>query len=192
MNRLPSLHLKSVLGTSELLGISAGRAAADSLLHALPPSLRAPALLIDMADMQLVTASAARESLLKLSASVSHAGALPVLVNVNQPTLDELRFAAEALKQPVVVGTTDDEGNLRDAFVIGTLEPTQRETLKVVSELGEADAKTASQAAKDSAAGVTAWNNRLANLASLRLLQERKMGKTKLYSLTVKGLAYGN
>jgi len=189
---LPSLHLRTLLGTSELLGISAGRAAAERLLEVLPQSIAAPALLIDMNGMELVTASAARESVFKLSAAVSQAGALPVLVNVNQPTMDEIRFAAEALKQPVVVGSSDGQGNLRDAFVVGTLEPTQRETLKVVSALGEADAKSASQAAKDSAAGVTAWNNRLSNLASLRLLQERKMGKTKLYSLTVKGLAYGN
>ncbi|TFZ08936.1 hypothetical protein [Ramlibacter humi] len=188
---LPSLHLKSVLGAAELLGIAAGRAALERLGKAAPTRVDAPALLLDMSGMELVTASAARESLLKLSEVISQAGALPVFVNVNAATLDELRFAAEALKQPVVVASTDEQGSLTGAFVIGTLEPTQRETLEVVSQLEEADAKTASQAA-ESAAGVTAWNNRLSNLASLRLLQERKVGKTKLYSLTVKGLAYGN
>lgn len=188
---MKTLRMSQAMGVVEVLGIASGREAGKRLL-AEPSALPGSGIVIlDFADIKLITASAARESVLKYCHSLTLNGALPVLVNVNEATRDELAFAADANRQPLVVAQVGQSGELLGARILGTLEPTQRDTLNAIAEFGEADAKTISKA-KHSSAGATAWNNRLANLASLRLLKERKVGKTKLYSLTVEGLAHGN
>jgi hypothetical protein len=185
-------RIHDLLGRTELLGVEAGKAAADKLLGAAAVPKGAAVVILDFDGIELITASAARESVFKLCAAISAEGALPVLVNANEATADELTFAAQALKQPLVLAELAADGSLTRPKIRGSLEPVQRETLDVVAQLGEADAKAATAALGTSTAGATAWNNRLASLAGLRLLQERKVGKTKLYSLTLKGLAYGN
>lgn len=185
------LKIGLVAGKAELLGAAAGKAAASALLDAARDSTGS-VVLLDFLDVRLITASAARESILRVSDELSARGSLPVLVNVNEDTADEIGFAAEALKQPLVIAKLEPDGSLTAPRVVGLLEPAQKQTLDLVARLGETDAKAASEASKDSSAGPTAWNNRLSNLAGMRLLQERRVGKTKRYSLTLEGLAYGN
>lgn len=185
------LHIAEITGRPELMGVAAGKAAAPALIDAAHAATGA-VVLLDFAGVRLITASAARESILRLSDELSAQGSLPVLVNINEDTADEVGFAAEALKQPLVLATLKPDGSLAAPRIVGLLEPAQRQTLELVARLGETDAKAASEASKDSSAGATAWNNRLSNLAGMRLLQERRVGKTKRYSLTLEGLAYGN
>ncbi|WP_148663194.1 hypothetical protein [Hydrogenophaga sp. PBC] len=175
-----------------MLGIAAGRDAAVRLLASVSAPANTLMVLLDFHGMELVTASAARESIFKLATHLAEQGTLLVCVNADEATLDELAFAATALRQPMVVGTHGKAGGLQAPRVIGQLDAVQTKTLKLVGRLGEVDAKTASQEAGDNSAGTTGWNNRLSGMASLRLLKERKVGKTKLYSLTVEGLASGN
>lgn len=189
---MTSVSLKGILNSTSLLGIAAGRDAATRLLVRVNASTNTPMVLLDFHGMELVTASAARESIFKLATHLAEQGTLLVCVNANESTLDELAFAATALKQPMVVGTLGKKGELQAPHVIGQLEAVQMKTLELVGRLGEVDAKTASQEAGDKSAGATGWNNRLSSMASLGLLKERKVGKTKLYSLTVEGLASGN
>lgn len=189
---MTSFRLQSVLNTPTLLGIAAGRASTERLFSSVEASMNAPLTLLDFQGMELVTASAARESIFKLAAHLAEHGSLLICVNANEATLDELTFAATALKQPIVVATLNEDGEIDTPRVIGQLEAVQTKTLQLVGRLGEVDAKTASQAADDQSAGATGWNNRLSSMASLGLLKERKVGKTKLYSLTVKGLSSGN
>ena len=186
------LNFFDILGTPSLLGIAAGRDAAIPLLAHPALATAADVTLLDFGSIELVTASAARESVFKLAGHLAELGTLLVCVNANEATLDELSFAAAALKQPLVVADLSKTDELETPRVLGQLEAAQLKTLRVVARLGEVDAKTASQESDDKAAGVTGWNNRLSNMASLRLLKERKVGKTKLYSLTVKGLDSGN
>jgi hypothetical protein len=186
------VSLQDILNATSLLGIAAGRDATERLLSSVMAPTNTPMALLDFQGMELVTASAARESIFKLASHLAEQGTLLVCVNANEATLDELAFAATALKQPLVVASVNQGDELGAPRVLGQLEPVQTKTLELVGRLGEVDAKTASQEAGDQSAGATGWNNRLSSMASLRLLKERKVGKTKLYSLTVKGLASGN
>lgn len=188
MNRL---DIARIIGTAELMGAAAGKAAAPQLEQA-AQTASGPYVVLDFRGVRLITASAARESILRAGSTLSAQGSLPVLVNVNEETADELAFAAEALKQPLVIAFERADGALSNPRIVGLMEPAQRQTLELVASLGETDARAASEASKDSSAGPTAWNNRLSNLAGLRLLQERRVGKTKRYSLTLEGLVHGN
>jgi hypothetical protein len=151
---------------------------------------------VDFQGMDMVSASAARTALftdLFVYLNDEHE-ALPVLMNLNEQSLDEVHFAAQALKLPVVVAQSILAGQPAGVRVFGELDQKQRQTLQVVAQLkDDAHAKAAHEATKDALnIGATAWNNRMSALAAMRLLQERKVGKTKYYSLTLKGLVNGN
>lgn len=194
MNRAPIINVKAATGRQSLIGAAAGKVAAGQLsaaAEALPPS---PWVAVDFEGVDVISASAAREAvLLELNRILRARGTLPVYVNLNEESLDELEFAARAMQQPLVVAGSFVSGRPTNLTIVGSIDAKQLETLGVVAKLGEADAKSAHEAAPPNVeTGVTAWNNRLANLAAMRLLTERKVGKTKYYSLPLEGLVDGN
>lgn len=192
MSAHATLAVRQVCGTSDLLGIAAGRAALPRLAETANKLPTCPWALLDFSGMEMVTASAAREAVLKLVEHLADRRTLAVLVNMNQETCDEVEFAAQAGRQIIVVAnevTIEGPHRLR---LLGPVDEKVRETLKMVLKLGETDAKGANDAYTGGSMGVTAWNNRFAALAQTRLLKERKVGKTKYYSLALKGLVDGN
>lgn len=193
MNRYPSISVLQAGGRTDLIGAVAGKDARQRLIEAAKALPAAPWVALDFEGVDMVSASAAREAVLvDLIAFLNERGSLPVLVNLNQQSLEEVAFAAEAIKLPVVVADTAAHGEPTGLRILGALDAKQQQTLRVVAQLGEADAKTAHQASEDVSTGVTAWNNRLSILAGMCFLRERKSGKTKYYSLTLKGLVDGN
>ena len=192
MNRHPTLSVCTACRCTDLLGIAAGRAALPRLAEAadsIPAGLWA---LLDFAGVEMVTASAARESVLRLIEHLADRRTLAVLVNMNTETRDEIEFAAQAGRQFVVAAQSVANDGPVGLKLFGPVDDKVKETLALVGKLGETDAKGANDAHSGSAMGATAWNNRLAALAQVRLLKERKVGKTKYYSLALKGLVDGN
>lgn len=186
------LDVSRALGSSTLLGLLGGKKGKELLSAALPELRPQDMLVLDLSGMELITASAGRESIVALCRELAETGTTVALRGGNEQTIDELSFAAEASKVPLLVLEQAIDGEQTRGRVIGLLEPKQRETLEIVARLGQADAKTACEHAGDSSAGVTAWNNRLAGLASKGLLRERRSGKTKFYSLAMEGMVDGN
>lgn len=193
MSAPPILPVRAAIGHTDLIGAIAGKHARARLVEAaaaLPPG---PWLGLDFDGIDMVSASAAREAfLVDLPAHLHERGTLPVLLALNNASLEEVVFAAQALRLPIVVADGLADGEPAGLRILGELDSKLRLTLSIVARLGEADAKTAFDEAKDDSTGVTAWNNRLSSLAGMRLLKERKSGKTKYYSLTLKGLVDGN
>jgi len=188
-----AINVGAAVGRADLIGVTAGKKAAQALSEAVAGAPVTPWLAFDFSDVDMVSASAAREAFLgKLMDDLLERGTLPVFVGLNAEALDEVSFAAQAVKRPVVAAHKFSEGQPVGLQVLGGIEPKQLETLRAVAQLGETDAKTAHQEASGADTGVTAWNNRLATLSALGLLTERKSGKTKYYSLTLKGLVDGN
>lgn len=191
MESPPTLLVAESTGKRDIIGVAAGRTAYPLLRKAADVLPRASWVVVDFSGVDMVSASAARESVLRLCTDLVAAAALPVLVNLNQETQDEVAFAAQACKQPVVVAKTVKAGEPTGLHIYGEMDPKLYETLRFIGRLQEADAKTVRETSGDTSTGVTAWNNRLSALAGLRFLRERKSGKTKYYSLTLKGLVHG-
>lgn len=193
MNTAPVIRVRTTVGRSDLIGAGAGKHASGRLIEAAAGLAPTPWLGLDFDGIDMVSASAAREAfLVDLPAHLHERGTLPVLLSLNTTSLEEVVFAAEARGLPIVVADGLVDGEPVNVRILGVLDSKLRLTLGIVARLGEADAKTAFEEAKDDSTGVTAWNNRLSSLAGMRLLKERKSGKTKYYSLTLKGLADGN
>ncbi|MBL8279062.1 MAG: hypothetical protein JNL93_20370 [Pelomonas sp.] len=148
--------------------------------------------MLDFSGVEMVTASAAREAVLKLVEHLADRRTLAVLVNLNPETCDEIEFAAQASRQLVVVAEAMEPDGPQGLRLLGPVDEKVKETLELVSRLGETDAKGANDAYTGNSMGATAWNNRFAALSQARLLTERKVGKTKYYSLALKGLVDGN
>jgi hypothetical protein len=188
-----AINVGAAVGRADLIGATAGRKAAQALAEAVKGLPASPWLAFDFSTVDMVSASAAREAFLgQLMDDLLERGTLPVFVALNQEALDEVSFAAQAVKRPLVAAQKLVEGLPVGLKVLGGIEPKQLESLRAVAQLGETDAKTAHEAKGGTDTGVTAWNNRLATLSALGLLTERKSGKTKYYSLTLKGLVDGN
>lgn len=193
MKTIPTLKVRAVTGLSNLVGVATGKRARQCLFEAAKALPEVPWVAVDFKGVDMVSASAAREAVLvDLSAFLNERGALPILINLNQVSLEEVVFAAQALKLPIIVADAISGGEPTGLRILGDMDAKQLQTLRVIARLGEADAKTAHEASEDSSTGVTAWNNRLSMLAGMCLLRERKSGKTKHYSLTLKGLVDGN
>jgi hypothetical protein len=192
MNAPPILSVRTACGRADLLGIASGKAALPKLAAAADALSPEHCVLLDFAEIEMVTASAARESVLRLIAHLADRKCLAVLVNMNAETRDDIEFAAQAGRQIIVTATSVGEHGPADLKLYGPVDDKIKETLALVSKLGETDAKGANDAHIGSTIGATAWNNRLATLAQIRLLKERKVGKTKYYSLALKGLVDGN
>lgn len=192
MTEHPTLSVRVACGRADLLGIAAGRAALLRLADAADSVAAEHWALLDFAGIEMVTASAARESVLKLIEHLADRKTLAVLVNMNTETRDEIEFAAQAGRQIVVTANSVGKDGPLGMKLYGPVDDKVRETLCLVAKLGETDAKGANEAHAGNSMGATAWNNRLAALAQVRLLKERKVGKTKYYSLALKGLVDGN
>lgn len=188
---MKQIDVAASTGKTHLLGLTAGKQALGAL-SADAALLGESLVVLDLRYMELITASAARESILALAAALAEQGKAIAVTNANAETMNELAFAADALKAPLLVADALAADGPPRGRLIGSLDQKQRETLQVVSSLGEADTRAACEAADAEDAGVTAWNNRLAGLASKGLLRERRAGKTKFYRLALEGIADGN
>jgi hypothetical protein len=147
-------------------------------------------LVLDFAEVVVLTGSAIRHLLQGLKAHKRYESAAVVLANLSPANLDEADLVAEALRQPYISALWE-KNELRSPTLRGPLDTRVARTLELLISAGEADSQTLSRAANESTV-VTVWNNRLSTLQSMGLLRERKEGKRKFYSTVVKGLTYGN
>ncbi len=117
----------------------------------------------------------------------------PVAANLAGDVREEFDevFARRAL--PFLEALDFDATTVRSAQILGRPEPSVRDTLAAIKDLGcqEATAKTLFGSARNGGIGLTAWGNRLADLHRLRLLDRRKLGKEWIYRPIVKTFCYG-
>ena len=82
------------------------------------------------------------------------------------------------------------DGAVVEAALIGELDPKQRLTFELVQRRRETDAGELMRDHADTerVKSPTAWNNRLANLASLGLVAEISQGRSKRYKPIFEGV----
>lgn len=181
------IDLRAVFGVATIAGAAAGRAAGAKLRSALD-GLSGPWVLA-FDRIELITASAFREAILGAVHAAAEDGVPCVLANVNEITSEEGLIAA-AQSGTVLLFCRREGLKVTDVVARGPLDAKLETTLRLLLNLGEADAKAISDASGEGTV-TTAWNNRLVALTRAGLLAERKVGKTKYYSTIVKDMLYG-
>jgi hypothetical protein len=114
----------------------------------------------------------------------------PVLfVNASENSVDEAEIVADQTADAFVFAALRN-GELINGRVVGYLGEKEALTLRLVTELGEADARRVRDRSGETT-GPTVWNNRLSSLSEKGILVERNEGRTKLYRPVIGEIVYG-
>lgn len=183
------LQIQESRGGSILAGAREGRAAQERLLvQALADFLEV--IELDFSGVEAATASYLREAVFGLRAALERHGVRTplIILNANQVVEEDLALVARSLGTSIVSGSIVAQRGR----VLGVLDEAQRETLSALARLGEASASELhDQVPSDPPVQVTAWNNRLAALASKGVVVEIRRGREKRFRPVLKELEYG-
>lgn len=152
------------------------------------PSVPTP-LFLDFEKVTVASVSYLRESVIAFRDYIRKAkpNYYPVLANVNDAVRDDLRELTRAARDVVMTCRLDPACNASDPAPVGVLEPKQQMTFDLVRKYGETDA-TRLMTKHGGNEGTTAWNNRLAGLASIGLVIVESHGRGKRYRSLFEGV----
>jgi hypothetical protein len=149
---------------------------------------------LDFTGVKVATTSFLRESVVAYrNHARSHWGyCYPVAANLLPPVREEFEDFMRTRGDVFVICDLDRGGRATRVRLIGQLDGKQLVALRAVVQRGEADAPTlAAEVKEQEQVATTAWNNRLAALASKGLLIEISSGRGKRYRPVLENLAYG-
>lgn len=104
----------------------------------------------------------------------------PLICNLESDFLDEFQLVGEWNKHPYLK-LLDGTSPPHRAVLIGTLDPAQQTTLDAVLQLSEVTGAELARRRSDQGIAATAWNNRLRDLHTNRLVRRRKEGRETVY-----------
>lgn len=171
-------------GVPILAGRLSGKRAFLAALESLPEIVEPTLVLLDFGGIDLATSSFLSEVVLPLRDHLRMRGqpGYVVAANLKDDVREEIEEMLRRSGDALLTCTTTAAGQIGDVHLCGKLEDKLRETLSLVSSKGET---TAARLHEESRAadpvGATAWNNRLASLATKRLIVELLRGRTKKY-----------
>jgi hypothetical protein len=174
-------------GNPEVLaGVINGRNAFTKLIQKTSEEPHAPeALFLDFNGAEVATASFLREAVLAFRDSVRNrrSNFYPVIANANRVIEEELKVLVESKSDVFMLCVLDENGNPHQPRLLGDLDPKQRFTFDLVQQRGVTDARELWHDHRGESKPVrqTAWNNRLAALATLGLVVELSEGRAKRY-----------
>lgn len=178
------IPLYEISGRQAILsGVQAGRRVfAGMVAHAAPPSSAETAYL-DFSGIEVATGSFLRESVMAFRdyARSTLPDLYPVVANPSEAVTEELDFLLKHRKDALLSCRLGPNGAVTEGSVLGELENGYRIAFDLVARLRTASAPDLA-AQGDANIGPTAWNNRLAFLASRGLLMERRAGKSKMFT----------
>lgn len=178
------ISMSEVGGGKVLAGALRGRDVLGRLLTLTREEPNRPEpVFLDFEEVEVATASFLRESALAFRDVVRgrRSNLYPVLANVNDAVRDELVELVRPRSGVLMACTLGDDGTVIAADPIGELDPKQRMTFDLVRQRGETDAGELMRDHGEGVSRATAWNNRLASLASLGLVIELSQGRAKRY-----------
>ena len=187
------VDVQDLCGSAVLTGAMSGRAALHRLLTetAEEPAHPEPVFL-DFSSIEVATASFLRESILTFRDITRgrHSTFYPVVANANDVVREEFTELLRPRGAVLVACSLAADGTVRDAALLGELDPKQRLTFDLVRRHGETDAGTLMRRYGESEGlkHTTAWNNRLAALAAHGLVIEQSHGRAKRYRALFEGI----
>ncbi len=188
------INLAEVAGGSNVLAQAvSGRSVLRKLLVAtdIEPDRPEPVFL-DFRGVAVATSSFLRESVLGFRDTTRTRGSdlYPLVSNANAAVKEELIDMLRLRGEAMLSCNLSEAGAVSDVELLGALDPKHRQTFDLVVQLGETDAGTLMRDHReDEVVSRTAWNNRLATLAGLRLVVEVKQGRAKRYKPVVEGVS---
>lgn len=105
----------------------------------------------------------------------------PVLARFPEKDMDELELVAEKNQQCYAISETVVVP-IEKVELVGPLDPSLRSTLSELVTVGEVTGAELARTVPDASILPTAWNNRLKDLHTMRLLFRRKEGRQQIYS----------
>lgn len=179
-----TVSIRDLTNNPVLAGAVNGKRLFAELLASVDEPREPTPVFLDFAGIEVATASFLRESVLRFRDLMrgKRSTLYPIVANANDSVIDELNVLMGANGDAMISCHLDEEGCVTSSAMIGTLDPKQRLTFELVNRLGETDAGTLMREhSKNEDIKQTAWNNRLAMLASLGLVVELPQGRAKRY-----------
>lgn len=170
-------------GLEVLSGQPRGQLLFSKLIGVVRPQDEPTPIVLNFKGVDVATSSFLRAGILAFRDHCVRMGLnlFPVLANINDDIVDDLKVMLEQRGDAFVVCNTDDDGQVSSVRVVGSLDEKQRLTLEAVIREGETDAATLKETHRAEEIGTTGWNNRLSSLAEKGLVVEVKRGRGKLY-----------
>lgn len=183
--------------TPVLAGAVNGRIAFAEIIKGIPDDPVAPQpLFLDFGSINVATASYIRESVfaLKTYLRAKNSSYYPVVANANPDVWDEVSVIASAKNDVIVTCELAEDETATNVELIGSLDPKQKMTFELVLKFGEVDANYLMDqfGEVEKTKSTTAWNNRLAGLASRGIIREYTKGRAKYYRPLLMERAHGN
>jgi hypothetical protein len=167
-----------------LAGRLNGRRAFVRILEELPPVNVPTVLILDFCDVELATSSFLSEAVLPLRdhLRLRRPPVYVVVANPSEKVREEFEELLNRSGEALLTCASSATGEIAHSELMGKLDPKLLETFDLVQRKGETSAVEL-HADSDESGGIgpTAWNNRLAALASKSLLIETSHGRTKKY-----------
>lgn len=179
-------------GRSNILAQAvSGRNVMRKLLAATDAEPPAPEpVFLDFEGVDVATSSFLRESVIAYrdATRARRSNLYAVVSNANETVEEELDDTLRTRGEAMLACKLPRHGPPNDVRLLGDLDPKHRQTFDLVVKLGEADAGTLLRDhGREEAVTRTAWNNRLAALASLGLVVEVSQGRAKRYMPILQG-----
>ncbi|MQU72474.1 hypothetical protein [Sinorhizobium meliloti] len=180
-----------------LAGTVNGKIAFAEMIKSIPEAATVPQpLFIDFGGIDVATASYLRESVFALKSYLrtKSSSYYPVVANANANVWDELSVIANAKNDVIVTCELSDDDATTNVELVGKLDPKQRMTFELVLKFDEVDANSLMEEFGESekTKSTTAWNNRLASLASRGIIREFTKGRSKYYRPLLMERVHGN
>jgi hypothetical protein len=152
-------------------------------LEELPVLSEPTVIVLDFKGVELATSSFLNEALppLRDHLRLRRPGGYVVLANLAEKVREELETLLSRMGDAFLTAETTQAGAVTKAELVGVLDQKLLDTLELVRSKGETSAVELHSDSADSAIGATAWNNRLAALASKSLIVELPQGRSKKY-----------
>ena len=180
------IDLMELCNSQVLAGALKGRKALSQLLAEITREPNEPeTIFLDFSGVDVATASFLRESVLAFRDIVRRRRShfYPVVANANEVIREELMELLRLRRDVIMACVVSDNSAVDQVSLMGELDPKQHLTFELVRVHGETDARTLMReyGEKEGVKHPTAWNNRLASLASLGLVIEQSQGRAKRY-----------
>lgn len=173
---MKTLRISKIVGSTHLAGSDMGISHLPTLLAAVLKTEDEELVVLDFTSTD-ATASYLSQSVVKLI-RMSNAGELNrffIFSGVNKHTRDDLEIVLTSLNMAAFLTESAEKIIKHNTIeVIGHLEPLYRKTLDRVLAIGAATAEELMSGAKEEKIKKTGWLNRLAFLASQRLIRRDK------------------
>jgi hypothetical protein len=108
-----------------------------------------------------------------------------VIANASEAVLTELRFLLATRNDAIFSCVLGRNNRISNVELVGRLDDKQSMTLALVKQFKEVDTSLLVERGCDRGVRATAWNNRLAALATKGLVMEAAGGRAKRFRLPV-------